>query len=58
MSHTKAISLISVQCFLSFKAEPDERVPSDWEKYCLEEYGLLIAEEGGNDDGLVHLLLV
>ena len=37
--------------FLSFKADPDERVPSDWEKYCLEEYGLLIAEEGGSDDG-------
>lgn len=38
---------------LSLQGDLDERVPSDWEKYCLEEYGLLIAEEGGNDDGLV-----
>lgn len=30
-------------------------MPSDWEKFCLEEYGLLIAEEGASDDGLVLL---
>ena len=42
---------------LFVKADPDERVPSDWENYCLEEYGLLIAEEGRNDDRLVLLYL-
>lgn len=34
-----------------FQDDPEERVPSDWEKYCQEEYVLLIAEEGANDDG-------
>ncbi|XP_028401292.1 serine/threonine-protein phosphatase 2A regulatory subunit B'' subunit beta-like [Dendronephthya gigantea] len=43
--------------FASLKSDPEERVPSDWEKFCLEEYGLLIAEEGASDDGKYDDLL-